>query len=64
MANTSNKTTTVQISVDARQILEKLAIQDRRSATKELETIVYEKWEKRVSKPNTAISIEEAAARA
>lgn len=64
MANTSNKTTTVQISVDARQILEKLAIQDRRSATKQLDTMVYQEWEKRVSQPNHAITIEEAAERA
>lgn len=60
----NNKTTTVQLSVDARQILEKLANMDRRSATREMETIIYDTWEKRVSKPNETMTIEEAAVRA
>jgi hypothetical protein len=60
MIKVKRQVTTVQISVEARLTLEKLAQMDRRSATAQNDWLIFQEWEKRVSQPNPRVTVEEA----
>lgn len=57
-----NEITTVQISKDALAMLKVLAEQDLRSATKQNEWLITQEWARRYSRPNPAITVEDAQA--
>lgn len=54
--------TTVQIDIETREMLRKLAGDDFRSMAAELQWLVNQEWSRRYSQPNPAITLTEAEA--